>query len=187
MQSFVWGAAIWVAMLSGAASSPVLAPGTEPTVRQTVAAAAQAGGIRRARVFADQSFRVAAAGSILTGQGFTDQPNGGENATCFVALAAAGAPVRVVATVGRDEWEAETCLGIAAVGVIDTTGDIVRLAVIHRAASPSGTAMEPVVIHWDTRRAQISADVPDYRRASVAGAVTVRAVRAALNATPRKP
>jgi hypothetical protein len=152
----------------------------------SVLAAAARDGIRQPIAFPDQSYRVTdgatIVGVLVLGRGMVTRSDGNETAACFVGFSKADTNV-VMRTVGHGEWEAETCVGIRSVGVVadDGRGSRAPIAIMHDAASPNATSVEPVVVSWDRKSQRFELDTALSRRASTAGATTLDAVRNAVN------
>ena len=107
--------------------------------------------IRDAVVFREQSFRLsqngAYVGALVTGRGLASSADGGEKATCFLAFAKTDGTTILLQTVGAGDWETESCIAVVAVGFIcdQPASGSFELAVLHRAASPNASVVEPVV------------------------------------------
>jgi hypothetical protein len=131
--------------------------------------------------FPSQSFRLSqrsyAIGTLVNGRGMF-RLQGRDNATCFVAVVKANGSTDVTMTIGSGFWEAETCIGVEAVGTVDQEPP--GLVIIYRAASPNVEAIEPVVLNWNARKGHFEIDMPASQKASLAGATTVTGVRKAL-------
>src|SRR5690242_10819623 len=95
---------------SATAAGLELSPSSDTRVVADALARAAGDRIRDAAAFPEQAFRVTEDGSpvgtIVPGRGSARTPDGRENATCFVALVAAGGQVTVLRTVGTGYWEA---------------------------------------------------------------------------------
>ncbi len=94
---------------------------------------------------------------------------------CHLLLLRPGAPAALLPTIGEGEWEAETCLGLEAVGMLPPDGATPRIGLIYRAASPNAEPREPLVLRLDPATPRL--DIEASRRASEAGATTIAAMR----------
>lgn len=138
-------------------------------------------------LFERQSFDVyedgRRVGSLLSGQGKMIVPGGNGRAVCFVAFVASGG-VRAINTIGVDDWEAETCLSVNAIGVVSVESGAGRVAFVFEAAAPHEVVLEPVVmILPEVAENPLAIDLAATKLASLAGATTIKAVQGAL----RKP
>lgn len=144
----------------------------------TAAALAEAKrqGITEVEVSRDQSFRVMdgahEAATLITGEG--DMPDA-VNAGCFVAIARAG-NVELIPTIGYGDYEAETCGGPVAVGLL-SSGPVARVGVIFKASSPNTELTEPLVIDWDRSNDTLLINEALSRRALDGGATSIAAMR----------
>ncbi|HPU15113.1 MAG TPA: hypothetical protein PK808_03435 [Polymorphobacter sp.] len=134
---------------------------------------------------AAQSFRVVRGkqfkGLLVSGSGEVARDGAGPVHGCFVAAVNADGRIKVIPTIGTDNWEAETCIGVKAVSLLkpDAAGTQ-RLVLIYDAASPNAAAVEPVVLRWSGRLNTAQIDVAASDKASQAGAETIAEVRTAL-------
>ncbi len=180
--------AILLASRTGQGAPPALAVISDPAVLDAVRAAASrpTGGARLADplLFTDQSFRIIGgrdAGTLVSGRGTLPARAADANpvTACFVALAPpVGAP-QLVTTIGAGDWEAESCNGIMAVGLLPEADGLMRAVLIYRTTAPHESPVEPVIVSWSATR-PLALDGGASRRASLAGAETVQQVRAAL-------
>ncbi len=132
-----------------------------------------------------QSFRVMRGtqfkGLMVPGSGTMARDGAGAVPGCFVVAVNADGRVRVIPTIGTDNWEAETCLGIKAISLLKPGGDgTQRLALIYDAAAPNAAVIEPVVLRWSGRLDRAEIDITASDKASQAGATTIADVRTAL-------
>jgi hypothetical protein len=103
-------------------------------------------------------------------------PEVGHVRRCFLLVLRDNAARAPLMTIGSGEWEAETCLGVAAIGLLPTpSGQAARIGLLYRAASPNAEPTEPVVVTLDG--SDVSIDIRASQRASEAGAVTLAAMR----------
>lgn len=156
--------------LSGPASSDAIA---------AVLAEAKRQGMRKVEVSAAQSFRLTdgarEVAALVTGEG---DVAGAPNAGCFVAISRAG-NVELIPTIGYGDYEAETCGGPVAVGLL-SLDPTVRIGVIHKAYSPNTELVEPLVIEWNPSDDTLLIDTALSRRALDGGATTIAAMRRIL-------
>ncbi len=156
--------------LSGAAGTAAVA---------TVEAEAKRQGMTDVAATTAQSFRLTEAGravaAIVTGK--ATMPHA-RYAGCFVAIVR-DANVRVIPTIGYGEYEAETCVGPASVGLLSAR-DPVRFGIVFDASSPNAEVQEPVVVNWDRTTNALAIDDARSTAASRAGATTIAAMRRAV-------
>ncbi|MCC2975691.1 hypothetical protein LK533_03250 [Sphingomonas sp. PL-96] len=140
--------------------------------------AAEAAGMTDVSVTEAQSFRLLAGtehvATIVAGEG---KEADAINAGCFVALVQDG-NASVVPTMGSGEWEAQTCLATKALGLLSSEGTV-RIGVIYDGASPNASGTEPIVLVWDRAGGTLRIDEAASKRASLAGASTIKALRTA--------
>lgn len=110
--------------------------------------------------------------TFVTGEGTSPDAT---YAGCFAALVQDGGAT-VVRTIGSGSWEAETCGGISAVGILSAT-DPVLIGAIYEAFSPNATVVEPIVLRWDRTAGTFAVDATLSTRVSTAGVTTVTAMR----------
>ena len=169
---------------SGARGQIRLVPARSPVASAPILRQVQRLGLRRAEVFARQTFRLERggrpAGLLVSGRGMQVNARGSEQSTCFVAFVAPGGTVSVVKTIGFDEWEAESCVSVAGVGKV---GAAALIAIIYRAGSPNADVSEPVVLSLDDANHRLTIDLQASRWASLAGAATIEGVDRALART----
>ena len=147
-------------------------------MRQTGTAAAGQQ-MTKIQVTPSQSFGLSVDGqriaSIVTGQAsFTTGTPG-----CFAAIVQGG-KVSLVPTIGRGEYEAESCDKPTAVGILSSSGDVVRFGTVFGAFSPHATVSEPIVLNWSRSTGTLSIDAAWSSHASQAGAQTIAAMRRAV-------
>lgn len=136
-------------------------------------------------IFDKQSFHVEEnkipIGTLVSGRGMlSDQ--GRENSTCFVAIAKQGGLIELVLTIGVNDWEAESCMDVNAIGLISnkTVAGRARVVIVYKTASPSAGVHEPVVLSWDIQANRLEIDLESSKKASLAGATTILGIRKAL-------
>lgn len=120
-------------------------------------------------------------GTLVSGRGLLSD-EGRENSTCFVAMLKQGAIIDLLLTIGVDEWEAESCIDVNAVGLItkESVGGQVHIGVVYKAASPNSDVSEPVVLSWDIPSQRLKIDLESSKKASLSGATTIPTIRKAL-------
>lgn len=132
-----------------------------------------------------QSFRVLRGkqlkGLFVSGSGQVARDGAAPIHGCFVVAVNTDGRVKVIQTIGTDSWEAESCRGVKAVGLLkpDATGTQ-RLVLIYDATSPNAATIEPVVLRWDGRLDRAEVDITASDKASQAGSETIADVRKAL-------
>ena len=116
---------------------------------------------------------------------------GRDNAACFAVLVAGQPPrLQFIPTVGAGAWEADACLGVAAVGLLRASPRpdrpaLQRLGLRYRAASPHAAMVEPVILRCGAGLRGFVVDEAATAAASRAGATTLKDMaRAALTAAP---
>jgi hypothetical protein len=133
-------------------------------------------GMKQVEIAGSQSFRVMdgsrQVATLITGEG--DMPDV-QNAGCFVAVSQSG-NVELIPTIGYGDYDAETCGGAVAVGLL-SSGAKVRIGAIFRASSPSVELTEPLVIDWDRSDGTLLIDTTVSRRVLDRGAQTIAAMR----------
>lgn len=136
-------------------------------------------------IFNKQSFQVEedkiSIGTLVSGRGMLGD-QGRENSTCFVAIAKQDGLIDLLLTVGINDWEAESCIDVTAVGLItsETSAGRARILIVYKTASPSADVNEPVVLSWDIQAHRLEIDVGSSKKASLAGAITIPSIRKAL-------
>ena len=169
--------------LPGAVAARMVPPltlsrGASAAATELVQAKGRGAGLSQVSVAADQSFRVLDRGrevaTLVTGKGTV----AGANPGCFAAIVQEGR-VSVAPTIGSGEWEAQTCGAPVAAALLSVSSPV-RIGVIFHAYSPNAEGDEPVVLVWDRARGTLTTDPAASRRASVAGATTISAMRQAL-------
>ena len=177
------GLALLLAAGPARAERPVLAPadaGALSAARARVAASPLQG----AELLPAASYAVMREGravaTLVSGRAVEPgAPHPGRS--CFLVALRPGAEPALLMTIGSGEWEVESCLGVAAVGLLPApAGVTARIGLIYRAAAPHTEPVEPVVV--DLGAAGIAIDIPASQRASEAGAVTIPALRRLLGA-----
>lgn len=147
-------------------------------IKQTEAAAAGQQ-MTKVEVTSPQSFGLAVDGkrvaSVVTGEAGLANGTPG----CFAAIVQGG-KVSLVATIGQDEYEAESCDKPTAVGILSSSGDVVRIGAVFGAFSPNATVSEPIVLNWSRSTGALSIDAAGSSKASNAGAQTIAAMRRAV-------
>jgi hypothetical protein len=121
-------------------------------------------------------------GALVSGRGTAGAgSSAGATNVCFAAYVPLRGSPAVQHTVGAGEWEAESCTGLAAVTLLDASArGRMSFGLLYRAESPNATTVEPVVLTLAGGRLLV--DTAASRRASVAGATTVPALRRAVRA-----
>jgi hypothetical protein len=144
--------------------------------------------LRDAIAFDQQSFRLsedeAPVGTLVAGRGLAKNEDGRSNAVCFLALVRADGSIDLLRTVGSGDWEAESCITVKAVGLVTDATAFAhpRIAIVYQAASPNTATSEPVVLSWDEKAHRIEIDTAGSKQASLAGAITLKAIRRVLHA-----
>lgn len=115
-------------------------------------------------------------GDFIAGQGFNAQ----DDAVCFIAWSDGNGKIqRIVPTIGFDNWEAETCAGTKAVGVLaDDDKGSTKLAVIYSAQSPNAIATESVILSLDKSTGVLSLDDSLTKKIGSQGAETLNTLKA---------
>lgn len=153
--------------LSGSADAEAM------TQTQTTAASQQ---MTKVQITPSQSFGLLVDGqriaSIITGE--ASLTNGALG--CFAAIVQGG-NVSMVPTIGRGEYEAESCDKPTALGIISSSDDVVRFGAVFSAFSHNATLSEPIVLNWSRSTGTLSIDAARSSRASQAGAQTIAAMR----------
>ncbi len=180
---------IWLPVASRAQST-TLAPGADQPALAAVTAAASrvklAGRtLSQPTLNKTQSFRLLRngqeIGNLVSGKGTLSSlaPDANPVEACFVSLVRPGTDPALVLTIGAGDWETEECTGIIAVGMLPDSGGGSRAAVVYKASAPHESPKEPVVLGWSASQ-PLSIDEAGSKRASLAGATTLPAIRAAL-------
>ena len=173
-------------------ASPVLAAdGVTPSGHVTADAIAKAtdsaaaSGPGDPRIDRSQSCKItcggAAVGSFLSGSGEFSNDAGAKTATCFAAFVPTEGRVSVVPTIGKGDWEAETCESVKAISTLPASGGTARIGVLYQASSPNAEPIEPVVFDLGGGSGVLAVDTQATRKASLAGITTVGKLR---NLTP---
>ncbi len=142
-------------------------------------------GMRNGIAFTKQSFSLhqngSSVGTLVTGRALMTV-DGRENATCFLAFVRPDGVIDLLPTVGAGVWEAESCMSVDAIGIIRNAGTsgLIRIAAVHKGASPNTATLEPVVVSWDPQGLHMSIDEESSRKASIAGATNIASIRQAL-------
>lgn len=127
-----------------------------------------------------QSYRISergrVLGSLVSGLG---QGAGATYMGCFVALVQDGA-TQVVPTIGHGNWEAQTCGGVAAMGIVALRDDIVLIGIVYEASSPNAHGREPVIIRWSRKDRTMLPDEELSQLASESNGQTISAMRRLL-------
>ena len=137
-------------------------------------------------IFNKQSFQIVEdnipIGTLVSGRGVLSD-KGRENSTCFVAIVKQGGLIDLLLTIGVNDWEAESCIDVNAVGLItkQSIAGRVHIGVVYKAASPNTDLSEPVVLSWDIQAHRLKIDLESSKEASLAGATTISKIRKALN------
>jgi hypothetical protein len=145
--------------------------------------------LRDVKIFDSQSFRLVDGGksivALISGSGLAKTAGQADNTMCFLEVVQVNGAVSFIPTIGTGVWEAETCLSVAAVGLIKNkaVSDKLYLAILYNAASPNASALEPVVFAWDTKRRTFVIDAAASRRASLAGASNLREIGISVRAS----
>lgn len=133
----------------------------------------------KVQVTSAQSFGLTVDGqrvaSVVTGE--ATLPNGTPG--CFAAIVQDG-KVSLIPTIGHDEYEAESCDKPTAVGILSSSGDVVRIGAVFGAFSPNETVSEPIVLTWARSTGALSIDAAGSSKASQASAQTIAAMRRAV-------
>ncbi|MFV0623279.1 hypothetical protein ACBY01_04600 [Sphingomonas sp. ac-8] len=168
-----------VALAASATATPApltLAGPAGPAARTAVLAEAKRQQMTEVAVAAAQSFRVLDGGStaatLLTGEG--NMP-GTTFAGCFVATVQ-GDDTMLIPTLGYGNYEAETCGGPLAVGIL-LSGATTRIGVIFKSYSRDAVERVPIVIDWDRSNNTLLIDEEASSRALDSGAKTIPALR----------
>lgn len=125
-----------------------------------------------------QSFRMVArdrpVATLVTGAATlaSDVPG------CFAAVVR-GDRVALVPTIGQGDYETTRCGRPVAVGMLPP-GEPVGIGVIFQSYSPNAQVFEPVALRWVRSTNSLSIDPVRSRRASLAGAQSIAAMRRAL-------
>lgn len=148
-------------------------------------AAAAASQVSDIRIDNAQSFRVMDGGQfkglLAAGAGQLQRADAGAVQGCFVVAVSRDGRSHFIATIGADNWEAESCTGLKAIGQIDAdTAGAQRLVLIYDAASPNATVIEPVVVRWQGAFETAEIDIAASDMASQHGAHTIAEVRKLL-------
>lgn len=186
---FVVGLAASILLILSQSSSArafKLAPGhISQQEKSTVIELAKKDHISKIVFFEKQSFTLKRnkekIGSLISGRG--TYPNGDrENSTCFLALVKGDNSAEYLKTVGQDEWEAEACISVASVGLVEIKGvKIPKIAIIYKAASPNTAVDEPVIFELSKAGYQLVIDKELSQKCSQAGAITLKKIRNVLN------
>lgn len=136
-----------------------------------------------------QSFRVVDGahfkGLLVTGTGQLQRADADPVRGCFVVAVSADGRSHFIPTIGADNWEAESCIGLKAVGQLDAdSAGAQRLVLIYDAASPNATTIEPVVVRWQGQFETAEIDIAASDKASQHGVHTVAEVRKLLAPEP---
>lgn len=110
--------------------------------------------------------------TLLTGRGTMP---GAVNAGCFVAVRQAD-DTALIPTLGYGNYEAETCGGPLAVGLL-ASGTTVRIGLIFRSYSQDAAETTPMVIEWDRSTNTLLIDEASSNRAFDSGATSIAAMR----------
>lgn len=156
--------------LSGSADAEAIAQ------TKTAAAGEQ---MAKVQITSAQSFGLSVDGqraaSIVTGEASLSNGTPG----CFAAIVQDG-KASLVPTIGQGEYEAESCDKPTAVGILSSSGDVVRIGAVFGAFSPNATVSEPIVLNWSRSTGALSIDAAGSSKASQAGAQTIAAMRSAV-------
>lgn len=156
--------------LSGSADAEAIAQ------TKTAAAGEQ---MAKVQITSAQSFGLSVDGqraaSIVTGEASLSNGTPG----CFAAIVQDG-KASLVPTIGQGEYEAESCDKPTAVGILSSSGDVVRIGAVFGAFSPNATVSEPIVLNWSRSTGAFSIDAAGSSKASQAGAQTIAAMRSAV-------
>lgn len=133
----------------------------------------------KVQITSPQSFGLTVDGqrvaSIVTGEASLANGTPG----CFAAIVQDG-KVSLVPTIGQGEYEAESCDKPTAVGILSSSGDVVRIGAVFGAFSPNATVSEPIVLNWSRSTGALSIDAAGSSKASQAGAQSIAAMRKAV-------
>lgn len=153
--------------LSGAADAASVAATLAEAKRQ---------GMSGAEVTAAQSFRITEGGraiaTVLTGKGKAADAT---FAGCFVAVRT-GDNVELIQTLGSGDYEAQTCGGPTAVGIL-SSGEPVRFGLTFRSFSQTAEETVPMVVNWDRADGTLLIDTELSTRAADSGVKTVAGMR----------
>lgn len=123
----------------------------------------------------DQSFRVVdgarQVATVLTGKG--DMPDA-ISAGCFIAIYQ-GDDVELIPTLGYGTYEAETCGGPLAVGIVSS--EPVRFGIVLRGYSREAKTSVPLVVEWNRSDNTLLIDETLSTKALDAGATSIAAMR----------
>jgi|GEM_PF-6139000 hypothetical protein len=180
-----WGLIAAAALLLPAATLALRPTGANDAALIAKARSVAANTISDVAIDDAQSFRVLRGkqlkGLFVSGSGEVTRDGAGPVHGCFVVGVNADGRVRVIQTIGTDNWEAETCIAVKAVSLLKADADgTQRLVLIYDAASPNAATVEPVVLRWTGRLDRAEVDITASDKASQAGAQTIADVRAAL-------
>ena len=172
----------------GTTTASVSAPAVPPA-QQALKLAGQADGIAVAATLAEaqrqkmtdveisktQSFRVVdgarQVATVLTGHG--DMPDA-IAAGCFIAIQQRG-DVELIPTLGYGNYEAETCGGPLAVGIVSSAP--VRFGIVFRSYSREAKTSVPLVVEWNRRDNTLLIDDVLSTKAWGGGATSIAAMR----------
>ena len=136
------------------------------------------------RIFENQIFSLQLdkqqIGTLVSGRGI-ENSDGRENSTCFIVFLKSTGQSEFLKTVGQGDWEAEACIDVKSIGVIHSKKfTSPAIAIVYEAASPNTTVLEPVVFRFNDKGFNIRIDETDTKKASLAGATTLKDIRTLL-------
>jgi uncharacterized cupin superfamily protein len=133
-------------------------------------------GMSGVEVTAAQSFRITEGGrevaTVLTGEGKAADAT---FAGCFVALRT-GDNVELIPTLGSGDYEAQTCGGPTAIGIL-SSGNPVRFGLTFRSYSQEAEETVPMVVNWDRTDGTLLIDTELSTKAADGGVKTVAGMR----------
>ena len=160
-------------------ANTVLKPADTGPYQKSFYEAGEKAGIRNAAPVAKQSFELYAdekkIGAFISGQGFSGQDTG----ICLIGWATVADNIAVtIPTVGKDRWEAETCNGTVAVGILSPEeAEQVIIGVIYRAQSPNASLMESVIFAVDKQQQKLTLEQALTEKIGSQGASTLGSLR----------
>ena len=140
-----WGLIAAAALLLPAATLALRPTGANDAALIAKARSVAANTISDVAIDDAQSFRVLRGkqlkGLFVSGSGEVTRDGAGPVHGCFVVGVNADGRVRVIQTIGTDNWEAETCIAVKAVSLLKADADgTQRLVLIYDAASPNAAS-----------------------------------------------
>lgn len=162
--------------VAGDAAALKLAGAADAASIAATRAEAKRQGMSGVEVTAGQSFRITEGGreiaTVLTGEGKMPDAT---IAGCFVALRM-GDNVELIPTLGYGDYEAQTCGGPTAVGIL-SSGDPVRFGMTFRSYSQDAEETVPMVVTWNRSDGSLLIDSGLSSKAADIGVKTVAGMR----------